>query len=196
MKRIILLVVFTLATSLHGGATSFAVEIEVFFSPNGGAAHAVAVEIGKARKSVHVAAYAINETEITAAIIAAKMRSVETLLVVDPGQSSASYSTADKLKKAGVRTVADGIHQLHHNKYVIIDAVTVVTGSMNFTHSGEKKNAENVLIIRDVPLAEKYEANFREHYEHSSSFLHRAPRNLNRSPAPPNLILPSQPAHN
>lgn len=38
-----------------------------------------------------------------------------------------------------------------HNKVMIIDNSTVITGSFNFTTSAQKRNAENVLVLRDAP---------------------------------------------
>jgi phosphatidylserine/phosphatidylglycerophosphate/cardiolipin synthase-like enzyme len=35
-----------------------------------------------------------------------------------------------------------------HNKIIIIDSETVITGSFNFTKAAEEKNAENLLIIK------------------------------------------------
>jgi PLD-like domain len=38
-----------------------------------------------------------------------------------------------------------------HNKVIVIDGETVLTGSFNFTKAAQEKNAENLLIIRDPP---------------------------------------------
>ena len=54
----------------------------------------------------------------------------------------------------------DYIPTIAHNKVIIIDNKTVITGSFNFTRSAQKYNAENVLIIHDPKLAEKYTANW------------------------------------
>jgi phosphatidylserine/phosphatidylglycerophosphate/cardiolipin synthase-like enzyme len=39
---------------------------------------------------------------------------------------------------------------------MVIDEETVITGSFNFTKAAEEKNAENLLVIRDKILAERY----------------------------------------
>lgn len=40
---------------------------------------------------------------------------------------------------------------------MVIDGKTVETGSFNYTSSADQKNAENVLVLHDVPdLAEAY----------------------------------------
>ena len=59
------------------------------------------------------------------------------------------------------------------NKDIIIDGETVITGSFNFTKQAEEKNAENLLVIRDKALAEKYVENWKAHAEHSESYAGR-----------------------
>jgi phosphatidylserine/phosphatidylglycerophosphate/cardiolipin synthase-like enzyme len=36
----------------------------------------------------------------------------------------------------------------------------VQTGSFNYTRSAQKRNAENIIIIRDIPLALRYRENW------------------------------------
>ena len=38
------------------------------------------------------------------------------------------------------------------------------------TKAAEEKNAENLLVIRDKVLAEKYTKNWREHAKHSENY--------------------------
>jgi hypothetical protein len=49
--------------------------------------------------------------------------------------------------------------QMHH-KFCIIDGIKVLTGSFNWTTKGDKKNKENLNIITDRKVAEKYHAEF------------------------------------
>jgi phosphatidylserine/phosphatidylglycerophosphate/cardiolipin synthase-like enzyme len=53
---------------------------------------------------------------------------------------------------------------------MIIDGEVVITGSFNFTKQAEQANAENLLVIRDQPIAEKYTENWRAHAEHSEPY--------------------------
>ena len=48
-----------------------------------------------------------------------------------------------------------------HDKFIVVDGVTVETGSFNFTSAAERSNAENVVVLRGVPdVAAKYEENW------------------------------------
>jgi phosphatidylserine/phosphatidylglycerophosphate/cardiolipin synthase-like enzyme len=44
-----------------------------------------------------------------------------------------------------IPTYIDSKHTIAHNKIMIIDKATVITGSFNFTKAAEEKNAENLL---------------------------------------------------
>ncbi|EDP45888.1 endonuclease [Rickettsiella grylli] len=48
---------------------------------------------------------------------------------------------------------------------MIIDKKEVITGSFNFTDSAQKRNAENLVFITDIKLAQEYIQNWynREH---------------------------------
>jgi len=157
-----------IAISLAIAAAS-AAEIELYFSPNGGAAAAVVKEIDAAKTSVHVLAYSISEDRITRALVRAKTRGLDVVLIVDPGQQRATYSTAPKIKHSGVTTLVDRAHALMHNKTLIIDAAVVVTGSMNLTTSGDRQNAENTIVLRNTDAAAIYEDDFQKHLKHSTA---------------------------
>ena len=53
-----------------------------------------------------------------------------------------------------------GRHNFMHNKVLVCDD-TVITGSYNLSHSATE-NAENVLMIRDRELADRYDEYIRE----------------------------------
>jgi phosphatidylserine/phosphatidylglycerophosphate/cardiolipin synthase-like enzyme len=88
-------------------------------------------------------------------------------VILDKSQQSENYSALPRLLAARVPTWIDAAHQIAHNKIMIIDGETVITGSFNFTRSAEDHNAENLLVIIDKALAARYEANFQEHLRHS-----------------------------
>jgi len=61
-------------------------------------------------------------------------------------------------------------HAIAHNKVMIIDGNTILTGSFNFTKVAEQRNAENLLTIRDSALTEQYTANWQKHLQHSEPY--------------------------
>jgi phosphatidylserine/phosphatidylglycerophosphate/cardiolipin synthase-like enzyme len=62
---------------------------------------------------------------------------------------------------------AHSAHNIAHNKVMIVDGETVITGSFNFTKSGEDQNAENLVVIRDASIAATYLRNWNDHLSHS-----------------------------
>src|SRR5208337_1708583 len=62
--------------------------------------------------------------------------------------------------KMGIGVRIDAKHAIAHNKIMVIDGQTVITGSFNFTKAAEEANAENLLVIRDGGIAVKYSANW------------------------------------
>jgi phosphatidylserine/phosphatidylglycerophosphate/cardiolipin synthase-like enzyme len=59
----------------------------------------------------------------------------------------------------GIPTFIDSVNGIAHNKIMIIEQETVITGSFNFTRAAEEYNAENLLIIRSKELAREYLGN-------------------------------------
>jgi phosphatidylserine/phosphatidylglycerophosphate/cardiolipin synthase-like enzyme len=92
-------------------------------------------------------------------------------VVLDKSQETARYTSATYLHNHGVPTFIDDRHAIQHNKVMLIDARTIITGSFNFSRAAEERNAENLLIIRDHPeLMEAYLSDFRKHLEHSKRY--------------------------
>ena len=84
---------------------------------------------------------------------------------------------------------------MQHNKTIVIDDATVITGSMNFTRSGDKNNAENTIIIRDTATAARDAANWTLHHDHSTTYTVTHGKDYRPPPTPPNLVLPPKNAH-
>ena len=80
------------------------------------------------------------------------------------------YSEADFLAHAGIPVRIDAVHAIAHNKVMVIDGETVITGSFNFTTAAEQHNAENLLVLHDQPLAAHYETNWHHHAAHSQPY--------------------------
>ena len=97
-------------------------------------------------------------------------RGVDVRVILDKSQRTEKYSSADFLHNMGIPVVIDARHAIAHNKVMVIDGETVITGSFNFTKAAEEHNAENMLVIRDRAIAEKYASNWDVHVEHSEPY--------------------------
>ena len=138
------------------------------FSPNGGCTDAIVQEIQTAQTQILVQAYTFTSKPIEQALIVAKTKNVSVSVILDHEASQGHNEAGVVLKSAGIVVYTDAQHHIAHNKIIIIDNKTVITGSFNFTFDAENYNAENVLIIKNCPdLVEEYKQNWQNHKNHS-----------------------------
>jgi phosphatidylserine/phosphatidylglycerophosphate/cardiolipin synthase-like enzyme len=146
-------------------------QIQVHFSPNEGSTEAVVAVIAGAEKSIHVAGYGFTSKPIAEALVAAEKRGVEVRLVLDKSNVSARFSEAGEVAASGIPVRIDYRYAIMHDKFVVVDGVTVETGSFNFTSAAERSNAENVLVLHGSPeVAAKYEENWLRMWNESEPF--------------------------
>ncbi len=147
-----------------------AAEIDVYFSPCGGLARAIATEIDAAKTSVDVMIFTISNPQIVQALRRAHERGIQVRVIVNPAQEKSRVSKAGYLHSLGLRVRSDDRHTRMHNKVTIIDSMIVCTGSANYSKSADRSNAENLVIIRDTDVARKFLQNFLIHWNHSRVF--------------------------
>ena len=178
MKRYIsitaLLFVFLLLNTQLGYSLDLALPqntpVKVYFSPKGGCTDAIIKEIEQAKTDIFVQAYSFTSAPIAKALVDSRKKGVKVQAILDKSQRSEKYTSATFLTNAGIITYIDDNHAIAHNKIMIINRETVITGSFNFTKAAEEKNAENVLIIKDKALAKGYIENWEKHKRHSEPY--------------------------
>lgn len=136
--------------------------IQVRFSP-GGACTAFTVQaIQAAKESILVQAYSFTAPEIINALIAAHQRGIAVKILVDRSQLTARSSKVRQVLGAGIPIAIDKVPGIAHNKIMIIDDDCVLTGSFNWTVAAEKRNAENLLLIKDMHINSIYRENWEQ----------------------------------
>lgn len=116
--------------------------------------------IDEARLSVHVAMYSLSLGDVGAALIRAQRRGVDVRIVME--SDNIEGEVPQRLKEAGIPLLGDRREGTMHDKFMIIDADEVWTGSMNFTFSGAYSDDNNMIRIRSAEVAEDYEHEFTE----------------------------------
>jgi phosphatidylserine/phosphatidylglycerophosphate/cardiolipin synthase-like enzyme len=145
--------------------------ISVYFSPHGGCRDVVIRQLDNAQSSIEFQAYTFSSYEIARALVAAHDRGVKVTAVLDEKAAHDQFREPDYIASHGIETYVDGQHPIAHNKVIVIDGITVITGSYNFTEQAEKSNAENLLVISgNAKLAAAFDANFNEHLGHSQAY--------------------------
>jgi phosphatidylserine/phosphatidylglycerophosphate/cardiolipin synthase-like enzyme len=144
--------------------------ITVNFSPKGGCTERVVEELGKAQHEIEMQAYSFTSQPITNALVAAHHRGVKVTVVLDKSELKGK-SEADEVAADHILTYIDSKHSIAHNKIILIDGQTIITGSFNFTNQAEHNNAENLVVLHGRPkLYAAYDANFKLHLGHSEPF--------------------------
>lgn len=134
--------------------------------------------IDSAQRSIHVAAFEIDLTDIANALIRAHQRGVEVRFITDDefgieADTKPGHGQIAAMKKAGIPIRDDGRNGLMHNKFWIFDGEIVWTGSTNATFNGMFEQNNNVIVIRSSELAAIYERQFAEMW--NGEFGARAP---------------------
>lgn len=144
-------------------------ELEVAFSPRDDVEALIVKLVGGARKSLQVQAYVFTSRTIADALVAAHRRGVDVAVLADAQMNRrASGNALPRLLAAGVPVALETRYNAAHNKVMIVDAdgpgCALMTGSYNFTWSARKRNAENVLVLREhCAVAQAYRSNWRRH---------------------------------
>jgi phosphatidylserine/phosphatidylglycerophosphate/cardiolipin synthase-like enzyme len=179
MNRISLLaIIFAFCGSILHGTASNGAELaldnapaKVCFSPGGGCTKGIVKEIEMATREVLLQAYSFTSAPIRNALVNAQRRGVNIEVILDKEeQREQKFKTAGAFAKSRISVYIDDKHSSAHNKVIIIDRETVITGSFNFTYAAENKNAENVLIIKSPGLGGLYADNWLGHRQHSQKY--------------------------
>ena len=106
-------------------------DIHMYTSPHGGCTEAVVEQLSKAKSNVLVQAYSFTSEPIAKALVDAHKRGVQVQVILDKSQRTEKYSEADFIAHAGIRTLIDAKHAIAHNKIMVIDGDTVITGKVS-----------------------------------------------------------------
>jgi phosphatidylserine/phosphatidylglycerophosphate/cardiolipin synthase-like enzyme len=141
------------ANGRPGGAVPAGQGIDIAFSPEAGSEDLVVKAIASARSNIGVAAYSFTSPVVAKALLTAKKRGVDVRVVVDENgnRSKASLAALNLLANAGIPTRTISRYAIHHDKYMVIDKITVQTGSFNYSKAAAKSNSENVMVIWNNP---------------------------------------------
>jgi len=151
-------------------AVTAADNIQVYFSPSGGATAAIIHAIEQESQQIRVVAYSFTSAPIAQALIAAHRRGVSVSVILDKSQLTEHYTSATFLAHADIPVRIDAAHAIAHSKYMILGADRVITGSFNFTRAAEDRNSENLLVIYDHALATNYLHNWHTHFQHATPY--------------------------
>ena len=161
------------ATDIVPGAA----QIEIAFSPDGGAEALVVKVVHSAKQTIRLSAYSFTSSAVVRALIDAKRRGVEVAVVVDhknnitEDRSGKAKAALNLLVNAGIATRTISRYPIHHDKFIIADGLHVETGSFNYSEAAARRNSENVLVVwNNSQVAESYLKHWQSRYEQGTDY--------------------------
>jgi phosphatidylserine/phosphatidylglycerophosphate/cardiolipin synthase-like enzyme len=145
-------------------------KISVCFTPGQDCTKLIINTLDDAKKSVLIQAYYLTSPAISAEIVALHDRGIDVKIILDKSQiNQGHYSSAKFFANHNIPVWIDNTVRIAHNKVMIIDHKTVITGSFNFTKSAQYHNAENLLVIDDENIAKLYTSNWQRRLASASA---------------------------
>lgn len=134
--------------------------------------------IDKAEKRLEIAVQELENMTIGRAIVAAKQRKVIVKVVIEQDYLRVKRARVNPFDSGGIgednRLIQSALYRsnidvkcdyntsIFHQKFIIRDRESVLTGSTNFTPTGTDRNLNHVVIVHDPEVARIYYREFRE----------------------------------
>jgi phosphatidylserine/phosphatidylglycerophosphate/cardiolipin synthase-like enzyme len=139
-----------------------AATIEVYYAPEDLPGDKLVALYGRARQYIYVAVYGLTYPPAVKALVAAKKRGVDVLVITDREKLNDPKQRAalETLRLAGI-PIRINLHDgLMHIKQVVVDDAVNTSGSMNHTTSGNQYNDERFDVITDPVSSAKAREKF------------------------------------
>lgn len=134
--------------------------------------------IDGAQKRLFIAVQELDCREIAEAIIRARKRKVLVKLVLEgdylkvrrarkypfeqEGENESNRQLHDAILRSNIDVKSDFNPSIFHQKFIVRDGTSLLTGSTNFTDTGTSTNLNNLVIVHDEEIAKLYSREFRE----------------------------------
>ncbi|MBI2143268.1 hypothetical protein HYU20_02915 [Candidatus Woesearchaeota archaeon] len=130
--------------------------VEVHFCPEDGCVEAVKREVQKANRNILFAAYSFTSSELANELILKRAEGVSVTGVIEKSTTGSEYSKHASMAANGIGVRLESSKKLMHHKFFVIDSEVVITGSFNPTKNADERNDENIIIVKNAGLAQKY----------------------------------------
>jgi phosphatidylserine/phosphatidylglycerophosphate/cardiolipin synthase-like enzyme len=143
---------------------------KVYFSPGNDCLNAINSHIGQSTKKIDICVFTISDDRIRDKILFAHKRGVKIRIITDNDKSFDRGSDIHSFSDAGIPVKIDTTEHHMHNKFAIFDSKSVITGSYNWTRSAAAYNCENIIVLNDKSVVEKYEKEFEKLFDNSLKY--------------------------
>jgi phosphatidylserine/phosphatidylglycerophosphate/cardiolipin synthase-like enzyme len=138
--------------------------VRVLFAPSGerrALEAAIGAELRSAARSIDVAMFHFTSHRLVQALAERRRAGITVRILLDRAQSDDDFVRRLQAEGLEVRRVTPRDPEARfHQKYAVLDAKLVVTGSYNWTVQGDIANHENVVFLRHEAAARAYHEDF------------------------------------
>ncbi len=124
---------------------------------------AILRSISSAQDSIDLAIYNLTDPRVAQALLSARKKGVEVRIVME--SDNLEKDIPRRLISAGIPVRGDDQSSLMHNKFMIVDETTLLTGSANYTEYGLGSDNNFLVRVEDPRLAGVYLDEFNSMFE-------------------------------
>jgi phosphatidylserine/phosphatidylglycerophosphate/cardiolipin synthase-like enzyme len=143
--------------------------IENYFCPEDSCGEKIRNTLDKAEDSIHFLTFSFTHNSIANKIVLKMHENVSVQGIFEKRGTGSEYSKYRLFEYQEADVRKDNNSAVMHHKVFIIDNKTVITGSFNPSKNADWRNDENILIIYDKEVAEKYLEEFEYIWKRYSS---------------------------
>ncbi len=164
--------------------------------------------IGGAQKRLEIAVQELDDPAIADAILDARARGLIVSVVLEldylratrrrskpkvpGGKLEIKRELQNQLLRSAIRVNSDFNPDLFHQKFIVRDRTSLLTGSTNFTTTGVEKNLNHIVIVHDERVAKLYAREYKEirqgHFGKLNEGHDPAPRDFEVSKIPVRVL--------
>ena len=184
-------------------------KVELYMGPQGAGApddlrDVIVKFIDGAKRRLDIAVQELEDEVIAEAIIRARQRKARVWIVMEAdylrakrahskpwtpgGQHEPNRKVHNAILRANIQIRTDFNSNIFHQKFIIRDGTSLLSGSTNFTPTGVEKNLNHIVIIHDAKIAKAYGREFAEIRRG-----HFGKQNEGHDPAPPEIKVSNLP---
>jgi len=137
-------------------ATIKGTPIQVLFAAEDKAISHLVPLVEGAQASIRIMAFSFTHDALGEAVLARAKDGVDVQGIFETRGSETEYSEMTILFCAEVPVRQDGNPGTFHHKVIVIDEKILITGSLNFSNNADESNDENVVVIENKTISDKY----------------------------------------
>ncbi|HPI31207.1 MAG TPA: phospholipase D-like domain-containing protein [Bacteroidales bacterium] len=142
---------------------------EVYFSPGESCRKRICQAIIDAKSTLDICVFTISDNKISEALLTAQNKGIHIRIITDDDKCYDKGSDIHYLAEKNILIRTDNSPALMHNKFMVVDRTTTITGSYNWTRTAALENGENIVVLHDTDVAETYLKTFEKLWEASVS---------------------------